>query len=154
MNNEQLKQLRQKLRMSVNKKYDQIEEPESTLDLLQVSQDAGEAHEARRLLEMMPEPEHDAVIQYRSVVRAIDEVDHAEAEYKLRDRATELREKSLELIRKRIEVKESDGTQLILEDPISKMKCQYGHAGGVDVETDFVVEQFVEDILLMGADGQ
>lgn len=162
MRNERINDLRNLLRNRVNSHHDdaveasEIEDP--TLAAMQMSQDMGESKQARELLDLLPEPESEIVEDYRALRRVSDmEIEDGEADRVLHRLLFEKREAAREVVEGRLEIEERDGRNVLVKDPVSKMKYQFSEPEPSDTPTDEALDvarqHFVDNIIEPGTTG-
>lgn len=163
MNNQQLKEIRRQLRRKTDQKYREVgknqeDVPDGVLSLMTISQDAGEAHQARELLEMLPEPEAEAVLDYWALSRVermeLDTL-YESPKPAIRDIKYEKHGEAQSIIEDRIEVDETPDEFVIVQDPVSKMQlaispADHPHVSESD-QIDNACRRLSQEILEMGA---
>lgn len=167
MNNEQLQRIRKRLQSVVQSRYEGASEEHkienSMLSAMKVSQDAGKAHQARELLDLLPEQESEAVLDYRALCRVVNmEIDvPLDQDAHLLDRQlmnalSEKEQEAIDVVKDRLQVDDDEsGGVVFIKDPVTKMiytSNRVPRLGSEKESIDVLMEYFAEDIISMGVD--
>ncbi|MFB6236981.1 MAG: hypothetical protein ABEH81_01285 [Halopenitus sp.] len=164
MNDRELADFRQMLRNLSHSGFEDPDEIDSQIDLLMEVDKGGRRKMAREMLEILPEPEHEVVLDFRALKR-VWERDLQEVETELLDRnisedrvrdeirraLLQKREEALEVVRSRLVVDPEPGpaTNKVVKDPVSKMKrnTSINHLDEEDFSLRRAKEQLANDVL-------
>lgn len=162
MNNKLLEEIRQVLQNKANRQYKDVNDDYSDgqFGAMLLVEDVAKANQSRELLEMLPEPEHEAVLDYQALCRVVGmDFEHDanslhDTERELYQKLAEKEKKAQEVVKNRLEVEHKDDGGVLLKDPVTKVRMLYepGMAPDDGVGTDLIEQNFARDIVNHGVE--
>lgn len=169
MFNSDLIEIRRWLEGEMTKRYKEVGEESDTdnaaLNALKISQEAGEAHQSRKILEILPKPEARDVLDYWALSRVANRKlydenslagDMGVCEDIISNSRFRVRGRALEKVKERLRVKHKDDEdQLVIEDPVSKYKqvTELGEMADEETKETIVntrIDSFAQEIVDRG----